>query len=376
MKNSFGVKTKIMLGDGLREAMASFKRVFVVTDGFMVKSGKIQYVVERLAVDAEYEIFSDVFPDPDIETIAQAVAAYQTFSPDVVVAFGGGSPIDAAKAVVFFAAQIEKRQSWLVAVPTTSGTGSEVTKFAVISDSVKQVKFALVDDQLVPDVAILDASLVLSTPQTVTADTAMDALTHSIEAYVSSETNDFSQALAERAVKILIKNTITVYESPDNLEARQNIHIASCLAGAAFSNAGLGLTHGLAHAVGARFKIPHGRANAILLPYVMSFNAGCSDSLTPTATVYAELSHAVGLESSSKRQSALNLIRTVRNMGKQIGIPISLSEAGVSKNDFAMELQNLAEAAYLDKSTQTNPRSCTYKDIEEVLQKAYTGKMP
>lgn len=370
----FSVKTKIMLGDSLREAVACFERVLIVTDSFMIKSGKIRYVTERLEPCAKYEVFSDVAADPDIETVSRGTARYGNFLPDAVVAFGGGSAIDTAKAIVFFADKTGVAACTLIAVPTTSGTGSEVSKFAVISDTASQVKHALVDDQLIPDAAVLDASLVVSVPPSVTADTAMDVLTHAIEAYVSTGANDFSKAPAERAAKLVLKDMLAVYVEPGNLVARQKVHTASCLAGIAFSNAGLGLVHGAAHAVGARFHIPHGRANAILLPYVMSFNAGCSDSLTPAAGEYAELSRYVGLGSSNKRQSVLNLIRTVSRMARHMHIPSSLREAGVSEGDFYEALESMADAAYLDRSTRTNPRKCTRGEIAEVLRKAYVGK--
>lgn len=370
----FSVKTRIMSGDNLREAAACFERVLIVTDGFMVESGKIRYVTDRLPPGAKYEVFSDIAADPDIETVSRGMAVYGDFSPDAIVAFGGGSPIDTAKALAFFAEKTGGAACKLIAVPTTSGTGSEVSRFAVISDSAGQVKYALADDRLIPDVAVLDAALAVSMPPSVTADTAMDVLTHAIEAYVSTGADDFSKAPAEKAAKMVLKNMLTVYAEPENLDARQKVHTASCLAGIAFSNAGLGLVHGAAHAVGARFHIPHGRANAILLPYVMSFNAGCADALTPAAGEYAELSACVGLESSNKRQSVLNLIRTVSRAARRLRIPSSLREAGVPERDFNEALESMSEAAYLDITTQTNPRKCTRGEIAEVLRGAYAGK--
>lgn len=358
----------------MREAAACFERVLIVTDNFMIKSGKIRYVTDRLRPGAEYEIFSDVAADPDIETVSRGMSIYGEFLPDAVVAFGGGSPIDTAKALIFFADKSGHAARPLIAVPTTSGAGSEVSRFAVISDPASQVKYALADDRLIPDAAVLDAALTISVPPAVTADTAMDVLTHAIEAYVSTDSDDFSKAPAEKAAKLVLANMLTVYAEPENQEARQKVHTASCLAGIAFSNAGLGLVHGAAHAVGARFHIPHGRANAILLPYVMSFNAGCSGSLTPAAGEYAELAGCVGLGASNTRQSVLNLIRTVRRVAGQMRIPSSLREAGVLESDFNEALESLAAAAYLDRSTGTNPRQCTRGEIAGVLRKAYTGQ--
>ena len=249
--------------------------------------------------------------------VTAGISVIMDFKPDAVIAFGGGSPIDAAKAIMYFASrQFDMKDCPFIAIPTTSGTGSEVSKFAVITDKDRGIKYPLIDDKLLPDYAVLDAELTQSVPQKVTADTGLDVLTHAIEAYVCNEANSFTDALAEKAVKLVYNNLLTAYREPGDLQARQAMHDASCMAGAAFSNAGLGLCHAMAHALGAQAHIPHGRANAILLPYVMSFNAGCETKLTETAGRYAELAELIGLKSSSVRQSAINLIRTVRQFEK------------------------------------------------------------
>ena len=222
----------------------------------------------------------------------------------------------------------------------------------------------------------VDAVLTASVPPAVTADTGIDVFTHAVEALVSTAANDFSDAAAEKSIKLVRKHLLTAYREPDNMEARQGMHNASCLAGVAFSNSGLGLNHGMAHALGARFHIPHGRANGILLPYVMSFNAGCSESLTPVAKRYARIARLLGLESSSVRQSALNLIRTARKYVEQFKIPSSIQAAGVNKDEFEAELDAMAEAALADRCTATNPKPCTKEDILQVFRKAYVGKIP
>lgn len=248
----------------------------------MHESGRVSYLTDKIKAEgAKWEIFSDVTPDPDIETVTAGVAKILEFQPDTVIALGGGSPIDAAKAIAYFAAkQIDLRDCPFVAVPTTSGTGNQVSKFAVITDRARGIKYPLSDDTLLPDYAVLDAELTCSVPPKVTADTGLDVLTHAIEAFVCTEANAFTDALAEKSVKLVDHYLLLAYKEPDNREARQGMHNASCLAGAAFSNAGLGLCHSMAHAMGAQFHIPHGRANAILLPVVMSFNAGCETTLT------------------------------------------------------------------------------------------------
>ena len=376
--NSFNVHTKILMGGGLETLAPKLKRAFIVTDSFMASSGKVGYVTAKLeAAGVEYRIFDQVRADPDVGTVSRGVEVIGDFKPDAVIAFGGGSPIDAAKAIVFFAAKAcDMRECMFIAVPTTSGTGSEVSRFAVITDPEKEVKYPLVEDSLLPDVAILDAVLTASVPPTVTADTGIDVFTHAVEALVSTAANDFSDAAAEKAIKLVRKHLLTAYREPDNMEARQGMHNASCLAGIAFSNSGLGLNHGMAHALGARFHIPHGRANGILLPYVMSFNAGCHESLTPVAKRYAKIARLLGLESSSVRQSALNLIRTARRYVEQLSIPSTIQKAGVSKEEFEAELEGMAEAALADRCTAANPRPCTKEEILQVFQKAYTGKIP
>lgn len=376
--NSFSVRTKIMEGGGLETLAPKLHKVFIVTDGFMASSGKVSYITEKLdRAGAEYRVFDQVKADPDIGTVTKGVDMIQEFHPDAVIAFGGGSPIDAAKAIVFFAAKTcDMRECMFIAVPTTSGTGSEVSKFAVITDPEKEVKYPLVEDSLLPDVAILDAELTVSVPPSVTADTGIDVFTHAVEALVSTAATDFSDAAAEKAIKLVRRHLMTAYHQPGDMAARQGMHNASCLAGVAFSNSGLGLNHGMAHALGARFHIPHGRANGILLPYVMSFNAGCSESLTPVAKRYAKIARLLGLEATSVRQSALNLIRTARRYVEQLNIPSSIQAAGVDKAEFEAEAEAMAEAALADRCTATNPWPCSKEEILQVFHKAYIGRLP
>ena len=376
--NSFSVRTKIMEGGGLETLAPKLHKVFIVTDGFMASSGKVSYITEKLdRAGAEYRVFDQVKADPDIGTVTKGVDMIQEFHPDAVIAFGGGSPIDAAKAIVFFAAKTcDMRECMFIAVPTTSGTGSEVSKFAVITDPEKEVKYPLVEDSLLPDVAILDAELTVSVPPSVTADTGIDVFTHAVEALVSTAATDFSDAAAEKAIKLVRRHLMTAYHQPGDMAARQGMHNASCLAGVAFSNSGLGLNHGMAHALGARFHSPHGRANGILLPYVMSFNAGCSESLTPVAKRYAKIARLLGLEATSVRQSALNLIRTARRYVEQLNIPSSIQVAGVDKAEFEAEAEAMAEAALADRCTATNPRPCSKEEILQVFHKAYIGRLP
>lgn len=374
----FGVKSRVIMGDSLDSLLDQMKRVYVVTDSFMAKSGKVDYVTAKLdKANIEYVVFSDIAGEPDIDMVTAGAEVMTKFEPDTVICLGGGAAIDAAKAIVFFAKKSGgSKEVQFIAIPTTSGTGSEVSRFAVITDKSKGIKYPLVDDSLLPDVALLDAQLVLSAPPFVTADTGIDVFTHAIEAFVSKGRNDFTDACAEKAIKLVKHNLMECYKHPDNLKARQGMHNASCLAGIAFSNAGLGLNHGMAHAMGARFHIPHGRANGILLPYVMSFNAGCTEQLTPTAKRYAQISRLLRLDTNNIRQSALTMIRTMRSYIKRMGMPSTIAEAGVTKEQFEAELDAMAQAALADGCTASNPQPVTLEDIKTIYRKAFIGKLP
>ena len=378
MKKFSSITTIYMGKEALAEAVGGARRVFIVCDPFMVSSGKVSYVTAYLqGTGAEYDIFSDVQADPDIETVVAGMARLIEFKPDHVVVLGGGSPIDAAKAMIFFA----RRQGAMppcpfTAIPTTSGTGSEVSSFAVITDHKKNVKYPMVDESLLPTSAVLNAELVMSVPPKVTADAGLDVLTHAVEAFVSTNRTDFTDAMAEKAIKLICRHLLTAYREPENYEARQRVHNASCIAGIAFSNAGLGLNHAMAHTLGAKFHIAHGRANAILLPYVMSFNAGCATQLTETAKRYAKIARLCDISTASVRQSALNVIRTIRSWTKKMDIPQTIREAGVSEADFHARLPEMAADASADGCLATAPRPCTQDDIRRVFENAYDGKLP
>ncbi len=275
--NSFDIRTKIYFGDNALDRLTDlpYKKALIITDPFVAKSGMLQMITYRLNDGyTEFEVFSDVVPDPPVEKISIGVKKMLEYAPDCVIAIGGGSAIDSAKSIREFATRASKKETALIAIPTTSGTGSEVTSFAVVSDPSNDIKYPLVSDSMLPTEAILDADLVKSVPANVTADTGMDVLTHAIEAYVSINNNEFSAALAEKAIEICGTFLLRSYLDNNDTHARKKMHVASCLAGLAFNSASLGLNHGIAHAVGAKFHIPHGRANAMLLPHIIEYNSG------------------------------------------------------------------------------------------------------
>ena len=391
------------------EKMPDISRAFIVTDESMVKFGYVDKILYHLRKRNEYvhsEIFSDVESDPSFETIKKGVTLMNEFNPDVIIALGGGSAIDAAKGMWLFYEHpdadveglklkfmdIRKRtykfpvlgeKSKMVAIPTTSGTGSEVTSFAVISDKVNNKKYPLADYELTPNVAIIDPDLVMSLPQKITADTGMDVLTHAIEAYVSNMASDYTDGLAEKAVELVFKNLRESYNHGDNKQAREKMHNASTIAGMAFTNAFLGVNHSLAHKIGAEFHLPHGRINAILLPYVIRYNA-----TKPTKFVsfpkyeyfiadqkYADLSRRMNFPAYTNEEGVNSLINEINKLNADLGIPKSFKEQGVDEQEFMAKVDMLADRAFEDQCTTANPRLPLVSELKQILLDSYYGNM-
>ena len=389
--------------------MPEVEKVFIVTDQAMVDFGyvdKIIYQLEKRKKPVHIEVFSSVESDPSFTTVYNGVEEMNRFRPDTIIALGGGSPIDAAKGMWLFYEHpevdieglklkfmdIRKRtykypilggKAKMVAIPTTSGTGSEVTSFAVITDKEKNIKYPLADYELTPDVAIIDPELVMTLPKGLTADTGMDVLTHAIEAYVSTMANDYTDGLAEKATELVFNYLLQAYEHGDDKVAREKMHNASCIAGMAFTNAFLGINHSLAHKLGGEFHIPHGRCNAILLPYIIRYNA-----TTPTKFVsfpkyeffiadekYATLAKRIGLPSKTKEIAINSLINAVNIMNKKLGIPKTLQEYGIDEQEFLGKVDYLAEKAFEDQCTPSNPRLPLVSELKDLLLEAYYGEI-
>ena len=389
------------------EKMPDIERAFIVTDESMIKLGYVDKILYHLRKRQHYvhsEIFSEVESDPSFDTIKKGVEVMQNFKPDVIIALGGGSPIDAAKGMWLFYEHpdadpeglklkfmdIRKRtykfpklgtKCKMVAIPTTSGTGSEVTSFAVITDKKLNKKYPLADYELTPDVAIVDPDLVMSLPKTITADTGMDVLTHAIEAYVSNMASDYTDGLAEKAVELVLKYLEKAYDNGSDKEAREKMHNASTIAGMAFTNAFLGINHSLAHKLGAEFHMAHGRINAILLPYVIKYN-----STMPTKFVsfpkyeyyiadekYCELAKKVGLKADTKEEGINSLIQKIKELNEHMGIPKSFKEAGIDEQEFLAKVDMLADRAFEDQCTTANPRVPLVSELKQILLDSYYG---
>ena len=390
------------------EKMPNIERAFIVTDEGMMKLGYVDKILYHLRKRHQYvhsEIFSDVESDPSFDTIKKGVEAMNAFKPDVIIALGGGSPIDAAKGMWLFYENpdadveglklkfmdIRKRtykfpklgsKCKMVAIPTTSGTGSEVTSFAVITDKEKNKKYPLADYELTPDVAIIDPDLVMSLPQSITADTGMDVLTHAIEAYVSNMASDYTDGLAEKAVELVMEYLQKAYDDGTDKTAREKMHNASTIAGMAFTNAFLGINHSLAHKIGAEFHMPHGRINAILLPYVIKYNAS-----KPTKFVsfpkyeyfiadekYANLAKKVGLPADTVEEGIESLIQKVKEMNTHLKMPSSFKEAGIDEQEFLAKVDLLADRAFEDQCTTANPRVPLVSELKQILLDSYYGE--
>lgn len=395
---------------GYLAKMPNIKRALIVTDPMMVQLGYVAKVVKQLERNANsvaIEIFSDVEPDPDLTTVRKGTEVMNSFKPDVIVALGGGSALDAAKGMWLFYEQpeadfiamaqkfadIRKRvykfpklgqKAQMVSIPTTSGTGSEVTSFAVISDKANNMKYPLADYELTPNVAIIDPDFVMSVPPVPTADTGLDVLTHAIEAYVSILASDYTDALALKAIQLVFEYLPRSYKNgAKDPVAREKMHNASTIAGMAFTNAFLGINHSMAHKLGGEFHIVHGRANAILLPHVIEYNGETNPSkfvVFPKYEKYIapqkfqEIAKALGLPASTPEEGVKSLAQAVRNLMKELNMPLTIKELGIDEKTYLSKVDELAYKAFEDQCTTANPRLPKVTELADLYKKAYFGK--
>jgi acetaldehyde dehydrogenase/alcohol dehydrogenase len=383
------------------------KRAFVVTDSFLYMNGYTKPITDKLdEMGIVYTVFSDVQPDPTLANAQAGAAAMRAFQPDTIIALGGGSAMDAAKimwvmyehpevdfqdmAMRFM--DIRKRvytfpkmgeKAYFVAIPTSSGTGSEVTSFAVITDQETGVKYPLADYQLMPNMSIVDADNMMSQPKGLTSASGIDVLTHALEAYASIMASDYTDGLALKAMKNVFEYLPTAYNDGTNVEARCKMADASCMAGMSFNNAFLGVCHSMAHKLGAYHHIPHGVANALLITLVMEFNASEAPAKMGTFSQYqyphtlaryAECARFCGVEGKDDADVLKKFIAKVEELKKAVGIKATIKEYGVDEKYFLDTLDEMVENAFDDQCTGANPRYPLFSELKEMYLKAYYGK--
>lgn len=393
--------------------MNEMSRVFIVTDPSMVKLGYVSKITDQLEARPSrgrgkitYDLFCDVEPDPSIQTVQKGLSQMQSFQPDTIIAIGGGSPIDAAKGMWLYYEHpevnfddlkqkfmdIRKRafrypelgkKANLVCIPTTSGTGSEVTPFAVLTDKETNQKYPLTDYSLTPTVAIIDPALTMNLPPDITANTGMDVLTHAIESYVSVLASDYTDALALKAVQMVFEYLPrAVHDGEKDPVAREKMHNASCIAGMAFANAFLGMNHSMAHKVGAEFHVPHGLANAILLPYTIRYNGTKPEKpgIWPKYNYYeaderyAALAKAIGLSFNTVEEGVEKFAQAVEALGEDIGISMKFESLDyLNEKDWMAAAEKLSYLAYEDQCSPANPRIPMVKDMQEILKQSWSG---
>ena len=383
--NKFVLDTDLISGEGTIEYVRTlpFKKVCIVTDRVMVKLGIVDQLTQHLeASRIEYKVFDRVEANPSLETVNLGLHHIIDYKPEALIAIGGGSVIDAAKAIIYFCIKTKETlldithiaKPLFIAIPTTSGTGSEVTSISVITDSKTHTKIPLKNALMLPDVAILDSSLTISVPKAITADTGMDVITHAVEAYVATGANRFTNLFVEEAITLAFNNLLKAYENSNNKEARQHMHDASCMAGIGFNNAGLGINHSLAHAIGGQFGVSHGRANAILLPYTIAFNSGLEDHLLAEFGLpYAKLANLIQIDSEDMAVEVRSLIAVIKQFNKKMGIPETFEAYGIDSEAYYKAIPEMAKSALEDICTTSNPRTVTLKVLEKQFEQAFKG---
>ena len=392
------------------QSCKDMEKVFIVTDTSMVQFGFFKKITEQINArrnKVTMQLFCDVEPDPDIETVRKGTEMMKIFQPDTIIALGGGSVMDAAKGMWLFYEHpevnfddlkqkfmdIRKRafkypelgkKSRLICIPTTSGTGSEVTPFAVISDKKNNKKYPLTDYSLTPTIAIIDPEFTTNLPARSTAMTGMDVLTHAIEAYVSVMANDYTDGLALKAIQLVFKYLPrAVKDGPHDLEAREKMHNAATIAGMAFANAFLGMAHSLAHKIGADFHTVHGYTCSVILPYTIRYNGQVPTKLSvwPKYNTYCadkkyqEIAQLLGLKASTPAEGVESLAVAVTELAKEIGLGTSFEAMGINKEEWDNKAEEIAMLAYEDQCSPANPRVPLVKDMIEILHKAYKGEI-
>lgn len=358
------------------------KAMIVMGGGSMKKFGFLQKIENNLKdAGMEVTIFDGVESDPSVETVMKGAKAIEEFQPDWIVGLGGGSPIDAAKAMWIFYEHPEftfekaiipfglpklRNKAKFVAIASTSGTATEVTAFSVITDYAAKIKYPLADFEITPDIAIVDSDLAETMPAKLVSYTGMDAMTHAIEAYVSTKADNFSDPLALKAIEMVRDYVKKSYEG--DMEARTEMHDAQCLAGMAFSNVSLGIVHSMAHKIGGVFHVPHGCANAILLPSVIEFNA------REAGARFAKIAKMLELKGNTQEELTESLVQLIRDLNAEMNIPKTFKEYGVDETEFLNNIKYMSDNAVKDACTGTNPRKVNSEEIEKIYRATFYGE--
>ncbi len=383
----FTIPRDLYFGDNAIEYLATVKgtKAFIVYGSNRLESdgviGKMQDYLKQAGIEST--TFSGVEHDPSVAIVREGVRQMNEFQPDLIVAIGGGSPIDAAKAMWIFYEHPDftfeeaakpfnlpemRNKAHFIAISTTSGTATEVTSFSVITDNETGIKYPIADYNITPDVAILDTTLVEKMPQKLVANTGMDALTHALEAYVSTVANPFTDALAMRSIEMIVKNLVKSYNG--DMEARKQMHLAQNLAGMSFSNAILGIAHSMAHKSGAILEVPHGLANAIYLPNTVLFNS----KNAVAGNRYAEIAKRIDLNGNNEQELVTALVDQIKKMRSELGMAGSLKEFGIDEKVFMSKVDNMAVTAVADPCTSTNPREINPEEMKALYIAAYNGE--
>lgn len=369
----YGQDTVNLVGE---KAIKFGKKVMIITGKHSSKkTGALDKVLDSLKKNnLDFVVFADIESDPSANTVRKGVEVARENGIDIIIALGGGSALDASKAISMVASNggdvveyedkiPDKEGIPIIAVPTTAGTGSEVSKFSIITDTDRKIKMLIASDLLIPKVAILDPKLTLMMPPSVTAATGMDAFTHAIEAYISKASQRISDVYAIKAIELISSNLAKAVLKGDDLEARENMMVGQMYAGLAFSNSSTALVHSMSRPLGAYYGVPHGLANALLLPEVMKFNrAACADRFKPIAEAMGENIHG-----KSTREISYMTIDTIKNVFLETGLPTKLREVGVDENNF----ENMAKDAIKSRTTLLNPRKPTLEQLVEIYKTIY-----
>ncbi len=364
---TFELNTKVISGTDCLKFFNHYKNngIFIVCDKFLVENHALELILKEIDDSNHVELFTDVVPDPPLEEVAAGMKRMMAGDFDVVVAFGGGSAIDAAKAILIFTSEQTGKDFEFVAIPTTSGTGSDATAATVITDLQAKVKHLFADPRMLPGVSLLNPDFTLSVPKPLVANTGIDVLTHALEAYVAQGHDNFSDCFAEKSVQIIRESLVITYEHPENTYHREQMQIASTMAGMAFNKAGLGINHGIAHNLGGMFHIPHGLANAILLPHVVTFNSRDEQCKIR----YAKLAKVTGIaDHSDTAQVAVDkLIAFINDLKVKMNMYSSIIDWGLDRAEFKAGKRQLAENALLDTCTQSTPKMPTVDEVMQIL---------